>query len=288
MDNKIVDNNTVNTIVDKLKHTRLLAGIGLAAMFLGTLLPYIKYSMFGYAIKLSLWKYWEGKIVLILLIANAIFFFKDYIEKYIPSLLNVSVWKKISELKYQYAMIPSIIAVAFILYLTIKLDINFGYYNIGFYTLWFGVICIIIYLIINKGKPVIPQKDISKQEENYNNFQNTNNETNYNINQSNQINSNMNQNYNNGMNNSNTYYGANQNNNINNSNNYAPNNVNQNNYNPTQNNFNSNNYNPAQNNFNQNNYNPAPNNFNQNPNNNVNNYNQTQNNPNINNNNNNM
>ncbi len=246
MDNKIVDNNTVNTIVDKLKHTRLLAGIGLMAMFLGTILPYIKtYSILGVSIKLSLWRYWEGKIILILLIANAIFLFKDYVEKYIPSILNVPIWRKISELKYQYAMAPAIIALAVVLYLTIHANVGFAMFSTGFYTLWFCVICIIIYLIINKGKPVIPTKDIRNQNQTYNDFQNTN--TNYNVNQNNQINNNISQNHNNGTNNTSISYGANQNGNIKyNQNNY---NTVQNNYNPNVNN-NVNNYNPNTNNNN--------------------------------------
>lgn len=280
MDNKMVDNDTVNSIVDKLKHTRLLAAIGLVAMLLGTMLPYIKYSIFGYSIKLSLWKYWEGKIVLVLLIANAIFFFKDYIEKYIPSLLNVTVWRKISELKYQYAMIPVIIAVAFIIYLTIKLDINFGYYNIGFYTLWFGVICIVIYLIINKGKPVIPGENNNvTPKNNFNTAQNTNDMNNrinnstqnynnqMNQNYNNGMNSQINQNYNNGMNNqmnqnySNEMNNPSYNNGMNNTTNQNYNN--ETNYNANQYNNNMN-YDTNTNSNNQMNYNPNPNNFNNN------------------------
>ena len=178
MDNKIVDNDTVNTISDQLKNTRVLAGIGLVVMLIGTILPYIKtYSLNGIPKTSLLLEYWEGKIVLILLIANLIFLFKDYVEKYIPSLLNVTVWKKISILKYQYAMLPSIIATIFILELTINRNAGFAMFSTGFYTLWLGVICIIIYLIINKGKPVIPEKNNLKQDETYNDFKNTNQKT---------------------------------------------------------------------------------------------------------------
>lgn len=224
MDNKIVDNDTVNTLVNKLKYTRLLAGFGLATMILGIILPYIKYTTILGTLKISLWESWKGKIVLVLLIANAIFLFKDYIEKYIPSLANVPVWKKISELKYQYAMVPSLIAAVFVILITMNLDISFGLYNIGFYIFWLGLICIVIYLIINKGKTVMPNKSYVKQDETYDDLKNINNQANNNINQNynNVANNNLTQNYNNGINNNinpnynNTMnYGTNQNNNVN-------------------------------------------------------------------------
>lgn len=252
MDNKIVDNDTVNTIVEKLKHTRFLAIIGLIAMILGTLLPYIKYEAFVVIIKKSLFLYWDGKIAFVLLIANLIFFFKDYIERYVPSLLNVPEWNKVSELIHQYAIAPIIIVVLLVLYRTIKIDISFGHYNIGFYTLWFGVICMVIYFIINKGKAVIPEKNAKSSNEIYGDFQNINKQTNNtNPNYSNRANNNITPNYNNGANNINPNYN-NRANNINpNYNNGANNNINLN-YNNRANNINPNYNNGANNNINPN------------------------------------
>lgn len=273
MNNRIVDNDTVNTIVEKVKHTRLLGAIGLISILLGTVLPYIKYNAFVAIISKSLFSYWEGKIVILLLIINLILFFKDYIEKYIPSLLNINAWRKISELNYQYVMVPAIIAILLVIYRTIKIDISFGHYNIGFYTLWFGVICIVIYLIINKGKPEIQEKNTKGNNETYSDFQNMNKQTeNVNLNYNNRMNNNGNQNYNSGVNNN---INPNYNNRINN--NANPNYNNGMNYGINQNN--SRNYN-----INQSYYNGQ--NANYNPNNNYNNVNQNSNivNPNTNNN----
>ena len=142
----------MNNIMEKLKTTRILAAIGIAGLILGTIMPYVKYNIFGYKYSISLWGYWEGKIVMILAIANLLFIFKDIVEKYIPSLFNTGIGKKIQNLDNpKYSLIPTIVSAIFALYLTIDLGIDsFKYYNIGFYSLWIGSICLIAYAIFHK------------------------------------------------------------------------------------------------------------------------------------------
>lgn len=137
----------MNNFLAKLKNTRLLAGIGIAGLILGTIFSYVDYSF----ISISLWDYLEGKIILIIAIANLLFIFKDIVEKYVPSFFNTNIGKKVAEINNPKAsLVPTILAAAFALYLTLKLDVSFKYYSLGFYSLWLGVICLVVYAIIHK------------------------------------------------------------------------------------------------------------------------------------------
>lgn len=143
----------MNNVLDKIKNTRLLAGIGVVCMILGTMFSYVSYNIFGYVYDISLWDYLEGKIILIIAIANLLFIFKDVVEKYIPSFFNTSVGKKIKDINNPKAsLVPTLLGAAFAIYLTLKLDVEFSAYSLGFYSLWFGVICLVAYPIIHKNK----------------------------------------------------------------------------------------------------------------------------------------
>lgn len=140
-------------ILDKIKNTRLLAGIGVAGLILGTMLTYIKYSVFGYSIEISLSRYLEGKIVIALAVANLLFIFKDMVEKYVPSLFNTNLGKKISSIESPKAsLVPTILAVVFIVYLHSRLDIDssFANYGLGFYSILIGTISLVAYAFLNK------------------------------------------------------------------------------------------------------------------------------------------
>jgi len=141
----------MNNVIDKLKNTRILAAIGIAGLILGTIFSYVSYSIWGYSYSISLWDYWEGKIILIIAVANLLFIFKDFVEKYIPSLFNTSIGRKIADINNPKAsLVPTILAAAFALYLTLKLDVDFSNYSLGFYALWIGVICLVAYAILHK------------------------------------------------------------------------------------------------------------------------------------------
>lgn len=144
----------MENILDKIKNTRILAVIGLVCMVLGTIFAYIKISIFGYSNTISLWGYWEGKIVLLLVIANLIFIFKDFVEKYIPSLFNTSIGRKIKDINNPKAsLVPTILSAVFAVYLHTKLDVSSEYmsWGLGFYALWLGVICLVAYAIVHKN-----------------------------------------------------------------------------------------------------------------------------------------
>lgn len=142
----------MNNVLDKLKNTRLLAGIGIAGMILGTMLSYVSYNIWGYTYDIALWDYLEGKIILIIAIANLLFIFKDFVEKYIPSLFNTGIGKKIKDINNPKAsLVPTFLGAAFAVYLTLKLDVEFSNYSLGFYSLWIGVICLVAYAIVHKN-----------------------------------------------------------------------------------------------------------------------------------------
>lgn len=142
----------MNNVLDKLKNTRLLAGIGVVCMILGTMFSYVSYDIFGYAYDIALFDYLEGKIILIIAIANLLFIFKDFVEKYIPSLFNTGIGKKIKDINNPKAsLVPTILGAAFAIYLTLKLDVEFSAYGLGFYSLWIGVICLVAYAILHKN-----------------------------------------------------------------------------------------------------------------------------------------
>ena len=78
-----------------LKNKRILAIIGIVLIFLGTILPYYILTILGYSTSVSLWGYWEGKIITALIVLNTLFIFKDLIQKYIPGLFNSNLGQKI-------------------------------------------------------------------------------------------------------------------------------------------------------------------------------------------------
>ena len=142
----------MNNVLDKLKNTRLLAGIGIAGMILGTMFPYVSYNIFGYVYDIALWDYLEGKIILLIAIANLLFIFKDFVEKYIPSLFNTNIGKKIKDINNPKAsLVPTALGAVFAIYLTLKLDVEFSAYSLGFYSMWIGVICLVAYAIMHKN-----------------------------------------------------------------------------------------------------------------------------------------
>lgn len=142
----------MNNILEKIKNTRLLAGIGIISLFLGTILPYISYKSWLGNISLSLWGYWEGKIILVLVIANLIFIFRDIVEKYVPKLFDTKIGMKIKNINNPKAsLVPTILATILAIYLHTQLDFGFENYGLGFYLLWIGVISLVAYAFINKN-----------------------------------------------------------------------------------------------------------------------------------------
>ena len=160
-----------------IRYKRLLALIGIITLILGTILPYFTFSLLGYSQSISLWGYWEGKVIVVLTIANALFIFKDYIEKYIPQLFTTNLGRKISNVTNpKVSLIPTILVVGFVIYLNTKFDFSGEYLKngLGFYLLWLGIICLVAHAIIYK-RPTETQVNINQE---YNN-QNVNSQQNY-------------------------------------------------------------------------------------------------------------
>lgn len=142
----------MNNIIEKCRTTRILGAIGTVGLILGTIMPYVKYNIFGYKYSISLWGYWEGKIIMILAIANLLFIFKDLVEKYVPALFNSDIGKKIKNCENpKFSLIPTVLAAIFAIYLTSKMGIDtFKYYNTGFYVMWIGTISLVAYAFLHK------------------------------------------------------------------------------------------------------------------------------------------
>ena len=142
----------MNNIIEKCKTTRILGTIGIIGLVLGTILPYAQYNIFGYRYSVSLWGYWEGKVVMILAIANLLFIFKDIVEKYIPGLFNTKIGMIIRDCNNQkFSLIPTVLSVIFIIFLTVSLGIkSFKYYSIGFYLVLLGIISLVAYAFLHK------------------------------------------------------------------------------------------------------------------------------------------
>lgn len=142
----------MKNIIEKCKNTRILGAVGIVGLVLGVIMPYVKYNFFGYKYSISLWKYWEGKVIMILALANLLFIFKDLVEKYVPALFDTKIGSKIKNLdNTKYSLVPTILVTIFAVYLTANLGVStFKYYNIGFYILWIGIISLVAYAFIYK------------------------------------------------------------------------------------------------------------------------------------------
>lgn len=142
----------MNSIIEKCKTTRILGAIGIIGLVCGTIMPYVKYNIFGYKYSISLWGYWEGKVIMLLALANLLFIFKDLVEKYTPFLFNNGIGRKIQECDNpKFSLIPTVLAAIFAIYVTSILGIeSFKYYNIGFYAMWIGTISLVGYAFLHK------------------------------------------------------------------------------------------------------------------------------------------
>ncbi len=138
--------------MEVLKSKRILALVGLICLFLGVVMPYFQISIFGYSYEIKLLNFWEGKVMLVLIAANVIFIFRDYIKKYVPQLFNTSLGSKIQNASPKLAIIPTIGVAVFAVWLFISLDVDTTYlkHGLGFWCLWIGVICLVGHTFLYK------------------------------------------------------------------------------------------------------------------------------------------
>lgn len=218
--------------MEKLKNTRILGLVGIICLFLGTVLPFIGSSKLK--LWISLYNYWEGKVVLVLILANTLFIFKDYVEKYAPQLFSKDFGVWIKNANQKFVLIPTCIMGLLELYLmnTVGIFSRFAGvldFGIGLYLSILGTICLFGHCFIYKNPN---GNNVSNtMNGNYSNNMNqmNNNYNNQMMNNQNNMNSNFNNNYNNpnGMNgnynnsnNMNNNYNNQQQNNMNNNQNF--------------------------------------------------------------------
>lgn len=183
----------MKNILDKIKNTRVLAAIGVICLFLGTIFTYVKFTVFGYSTTISLIGYWEGKIVMVLAVANLLLIFKDIVEKYVPQLFATNLGRKLENVNSPKAsLIPTILSVVFVIYLhsTLSIDSSYASYGLGFYLLWLGAICLVIYGILNLKKKETINMSSTTNTVNYSSVNSNSNAMNNNVSMNNTMNTN--------------------------------------------------------------------------------------------------
>lgn len=146
--------------MEKLKNKRILALVGIIGLIFGIMMPYFKVSVYGYTKTISLWGYWEGKVIFILTIAIGLIIFRDIVEKYAPQLFNNSVGKFVEKIDNpKYALIPTILVACYAIYLITKVDVSsqFVKYGLGFYVLWIGIISLFGHAFLYKKQNINTQ-----------------------------------------------------------------------------------------------------------------------------------
>lgn len=151
--------------MEVIKNKRILALVGIAGLILGCFLPYYTVSIFGYSQSISLWGYWEGKVILLLALANALFIYQDIVEKYVPQLFSNWIGRLVEKTKNpKFALVPTILVALFAISLIMRLDVDSEYikYGMGFYILWVGIVALVGHAIFYKNK-----QKVKEQESNY-------------------------------------------------------------------------------------------------------------------------
>ena len=144
-------------VLKVIKSKRYLAIAGLVLLFLGTITAYFKVTFLGYSVSLSLFKYWEGKVIIFLIIVNALYICKDYCKKYVPKVFETPIGKKVDSLNSKVALVPIGLVVLIAIYLTarsseVSLYKDYIKYGIGFYLLWLGAACLVAHVFLYKGE----------------------------------------------------------------------------------------------------------------------------------------
>lgn len=158
--------------MELIKNKKILALVGIIGLLLGTFMPYYTFSILGYSQSISLWGYWEGKIVLALTLANALFIFKDWIEQHMPQLFNNNIGRMVKNANNpKMSLIPTALVAGFIIYMFVDIDVDPKYfsYGLGFYLLWIGIISLVGHAIFYKGENVssIQQPNVQTAQPQY-------------------------------------------------------------------------------------------------------------------------
>lgn len=141
-------------VMEKVKKTKILALIGAIGLALSIFLPYVKVSIWGLSESVSLLDYWEGKVILLLVILDALFLFKDSVKKYVPQLSNTPVGKWLENANLKFSLIPTGLsaALAFIRYSNLSDEMgSYLKFSFGFFVLWASIACLVAFVFLYQG-----------------------------------------------------------------------------------------------------------------------------------------
>ena len=142
--------------MDMLKKKNYLGIAALVFMILGAILPYFKILGQG----ISLLKYWEGYVIILMTFYSALVVFKDFCEKNIAFIYNAVVTGALGQIKNlkgaKGLLIPAAIVALLMVYLHISVKndevlLDAVKYGIGFYVEVLGVICLVAHAFLYVG-----------------------------------------------------------------------------------------------------------------------------------------
>ena len=144
--------NLGNTILEKIKTTKILGIIGLVLMYIGLMVPFIKLDFFGTFAYVDKYLYDNGKGVLLLWFLMVLIMFSDVIVVNCPKGEKI-----ISYLKSQkIILILCIIALIVLIITTVSMIDDYeDMFSLcpGYFLSWIGLIATAAYSILYKGKP---------------------------------------------------------------------------------------------------------------------------------------
>ena len=144
-------------IMDMLKKKNYLGIAELVLMILGAILPYFKILDEG----VSLLKYWEGYVIILMAFYSALVIFKDFCEKNIGFIYNTVVTGALGKIKNfkgaKGILIPAAIVTLLMVYIHVRVKnadelLGAVKYGIGFYVEALGVICLVAHAFIYVGE----------------------------------------------------------------------------------------------------------------------------------------
>lgn len=141
----------MDKVKDKVMNTKILAVIGIACMILGTFFAYITF----WGLSISLLKYWEGYVIIIMAIANALIIFQTYAEKYMPKIFRGKFGQFLASIENQkVSLIPTAIVAILVIYLHTTVKSSYISYGFGFYLELIGIISLVAYPFVYKGEAI--------------------------------------------------------------------------------------------------------------------------------------
>lgn len=140
--------------MDFIKNKKVLALAGIALIIIGVFFPFstftsfiynMSYSFIGISVTRTMFLYFFCTVA-------GLFFFREFLNKKIPSLFNNSFGKKILNANELFGLIPVGMCAVFVGYVSLKLlkvtDGEYVNYGFGFYVLWLGIICLAVQAIL--------------------------------------------------------------------------------------------------------------------------------------------